>query len=149
MGAQIIEGIYGSSTGPGPHHLLIEGDAGRETLCGVKRVDIYRGPVDLRTCTRCLDRARSTSLSPRLDPSLVEPALDGVAEALADMATARARLSAHMESLRGVQGKRLDGYLKLANDGGVTMAELGQMLGLTRARIQQRVAALDSAEVSE
>lgn len=150
--------LHGRSSGPGPWHLLTPDLSA--TLCGVQRFTAMRPRAgsfnpERDVCPRCQVAQRHASQPSQSEPeglsaqSEIDAACAEFDAAYAVMMSARGRLESAIRVLHRARLGDLDERLALLIEVGYRQADLGRLLGLTRAAVQRRTGRVEPGELDE
>lgn len=141
--------MCGLSSGGGPAHLLLPVDGGYRTACGVKRFDVVQfsafalmrrgGP-----CGKCVQRVEPDTREPaerRADGQRLRARIAALNAALTDLQAARAKVDALLAESRNVDDPRIKACFEVAHRNGYTLERIGELVGLTKGQVRQRIEA--------
>lgn len=148
-------GRYGKANGNGPWHLMVSAESGWKPRCGVTRSSSYvrRHPPEADICRPCRAaerRERRGEVTEQALAQLAEEA-DGIRESVQRLQAAKAdlqertgRMRKLFPSFRDADRTVRDGLLLACRSAGMTLQEVGDLFGLTREAVRQRLAKLNA-----
>lgn len=144
--------VYGKASGPGPLHIMAGEPGALVALCGVKRAGVTTirpGRWGHIACPVCLRQQARPGLTPD-ELAEVEAEFAEIISAYAAVEAAETVLGSRIRkaapllaATRRHDSVRADRIMRAGREAGLTLQQLGDLFGVTRERIRQRLAETD------